>query len=84
MSESKKAIISGNCRNTIQLDKELFQQAGKRKDYSFKLEYTNGIVSNNISGSAVARDLDNVITKNKVEVKNKIFRLTQDFKLTVE
>ncbi|SFB71960.1 GIY-YIG nuclease family protein [Kaistella jeonii] len=84
LSEIKKAIISDNSRSTIKLDKELFQQAGNRKDYSFKLEYTNGIVSNNNSGSAVARDLDNILTNNKIEVANKIFRLTKEFKLIIE
>ncbi|MFW5872230.1 MAG: hypothetical protein ACOCUT_03910, partial [bacterium] len=32
-----------------------------RTSYSFNLEYLNGVVSNNIDGTAVARDLAKVL-----------------------
>lgn len=34
-----------------------FKKAGDRKSYAFRLEIKNGKVANDISGSAVARDL---------------------------
>lgn len=51
---------------SIQLDRKQFSRVGDRKSYTFNLEYKNGIVNNNISGSAVARDLDEVISKSQV------------------
>jgi hypothetical protein len=38
-----------------------FQLTGNMKNYSFNLEFIDGKVSNNISGSAVAKDLAAVI-----------------------
>lgn len=84
LEDIKTAINSGIVRNVIQLDKRLFQQAGNRSNYSFRLEYSNGQVSNNIAGSAVARDLDKVLKKNNVAVRNSIFKMNKEFKLTVE
>ena len=42
---------------SITLNSKDFALVGNRKSYSFNLEFDNGVVSNNISGSAVARDL---------------------------
>ena len=46
-----------------QLMKHEFESIGDRKSsgYSFNLEISNGIVSNNIGGTAVARDLYEVL-----------------------
>jgi len=45
-----------------------FEKVGIRKSYSFNLEFLNGALANNISGSAVARDLARVL-ENDVELK---------------
>lgn len=84
LEDIQTAISSGILRNSIQLDKRLFEQAGNRSNYSFKLEYINGQVSNNIAGSAVARDLDKVLKKNNIAVRNSIFKMNKEFKLTIE
>ena len=84
LKEIHKAINSDIIRNTIQLDKNLFQQAGNRSNYSFSLKYENGLVSNNIGGSAVARDLDKVLKSNKIALADIIFRMTKDFKLIIK
>ena len=44
-------------QGSIVLNAKDFALVGNRKSYSFNLEYDDGVVSNNISGSAVARDL---------------------------
>lgn len=46
-------------------DEEWFRKVGNRKKYSFRLEMVNGETVNNIEGSAVARDLDRVLTNNR-------------------
>ena len=48
-----------------QLDSGEFEVVGNRKNYSFNLEFINNEISNNISGSAVARDLATVIRDSK-------------------
>lgn len=48
-------------KQSIQLNSEDFNKVGNRQNYSFNLEFTNGVVSNNIGGSAVARDLAEVL-----------------------
>lgn len=50
-------------QKVIQLDSNDFDKVGNRRSYSFNLEYESGIVSNNICGSAVARDLVSVIAE---------------------
>ena len=50
-------LDSSESWESIALNPKDFALAGNRKSYSFNLEIDNGIVSNNISGSAVARDL---------------------------
>ena len=42
---------------SITLNFEDFELVGNRQSYSFNLEFDDGVVSNSISGSAVARDL---------------------------
>ena len=70
--------INNNKSLNIQLSKEIFDKAGNRKSYSFTLEFTNGRVTNNIGGSAVARDLARVLENNK---QFKTFSNKKDIKL---
>jgi len=51
---------------SIELNSSDFSSVGNRKSYSFNLEFDNGSVSNNIGGSAVARDLAAVISRSSV------------------
>jgi hypothetical protein len=53
-------------KTSIQLSKSEFESVGDRKNYSFNLEFINGKVSNNISGSAVARDLSIILSEDKI------------------
>ena len=50
---------------TITMNKKEFSNVGDRKKYSFNLEFKNGIVSNNIDGTAVARDLAKALESSK-------------------
>ena len=66
---------------SITLNSEDFALVGNRKSYSFNLEFDDGIVSNNISGSAVARDLAGVLTKSsfiKPVLNNGYFKFQMD------
>ncbi len=49
-----------------------FNNVGNRKSYRFNLEFLNGVVTNNISGSAVARDLVHIL-----ENSTKVSKLIQ-------
>ena len=51
---------------SIILNSEDFALVGDRKSYSFNLEFDDGIVSNNIRYSAVARDLAGVLTRSSI------------------
>ena len=76
-----RKLTESNEPQAIQLDKEKFDEVGNRKSYSFNLEYKNGIVNNNIGGSAVARDLDKVISKSesiKTILKNGYYKINLD------
>ena len=58
-----------------------FSSTGNRKSYSFNLEFKNGIVSNNIGGSAVARDLAYVLEKStdvKVIIKSGHYKINMN------
>lgn len=57
-------LISNKDYASIQLSNETFKEVGNRNSYSFNLEFINGKISNNIDGSAVARDLAEVILDN--------------------
>jgi len=59
--ESIKAELSKATNEPLQLNAAEFRNVGNRKDYSFNLEFIDGNVSNNISGTAVARDLAKVL-----------------------
>lgn len=80
--------LSNNSSAYLQLNKGMFALVGNRKAYSFNLEFTNGKVSNNISGSAVARDLVRVLDNNdqfKAFAKGKYlkFKMNKSFILEV-
>jgi hypothetical protein len=75
---------SGN----IALNSEDFALVGNRKSYSFNLEFEDGVVNNNISGSAVARHLAGVLTRSSIikPVLNKgyfKFKMDKDFILWI-
>ena len=74
-----------------QLDKNEFTSAGNRREggYVFRLELENGKTANNVSGSAVARDLrdylvDSSFFRTLLQNKKVVFRLGKDFILRVE
>jgi hypothetical protein len=86
--ESAKDSIIGAIKNNkelnLQLDKDDFAKVGNRKSYSFNLEFINGKVSNNIGGSAVARDLARVLANNvefkKLAIGKELkFKMGKDF-----
>jgi hypothetical protein len=65
MPHIEKAIDESVVRRvSIQLSREDFKKVGNRQSYSFNLEFSDGIVANDIGGSAVARDLARVIEQN--------------------
>lgn len=57
----KKKLKVSQIKQSLQLSSDEFNHVGNRQSYSFNLEYVNGIVSNDIGGSAVARDLAKVL-----------------------
>ena len=73
---------------SITLNSKDFALVGNRKSYSFNLEFDDGIVSNNISGSAVARDLAGVLARSSI-IKSVLnngyfkFRMDRDFTLWI-
>lgn len=74
-----------------QLSKHEFESIGDRthSGYAFNLEIKNGKVINNIEGTAVARDLYEVLKsseKAKELMKNNYFKinLSKDFLLTIQ
>ena len=64
----KDKLANATTKQSIQLNSEDFNKVGNRSNYSFNLEFVNGIVCNNIGGSAVARDLAQVL-ENSNEIK---------------
>ena len=65
----------------LQLQRYEFEVSGNRKDsgYTFTLDIVNGLVSNNISGSAVARDLYDILKRSekvKSMFKEKNYKIT--------
>ena len=58
LPEIKAKLKDCGIPQQIHLNKNTFEQLGSRKSYSFNIQYSNGQVTNNLSGSAVARDLE--------------------------
>ena len=84
----KISEILGSSESTgsIMLTAHDFALVGSRKSYSFNLEFDNGIVSNNISGSAVARDLAEVLSTSssvKSILKTGYFKFQMDKNFTL-
>ena len=77
---------SSESSGSIALNFEDFALVGNRKSYSFNLEFDDGIVSNNISGSAVARDLAAVLSTSssvKSILKTGYFKFQMDKNFTL-
>jgi len=71
---------------SITLNFEDFALVGNRQSYSFNLEFCDGTVSNNISGSAVARDLAAVLkssSKIKSAIQDGVFKFRMDKNFTL-
>lgn len=75
----------------IQLSKIEFESFGKRddSDYTFNLEIKNGKVINDISGTAVARDLFDILKSNsniKMEFTDKHYKINLgiDYNLKIQ
>tara|TARA_B100001105_G_scaffold239529_1_gene217508 strand:+ start:218 stop:742 length:525 start_codon:yes stop_codon:yes gene_type:complete len=71
---------------SITLNFEDFVLVGNRQSYSFNLEFCDGNVSNNISGSAVARDLAAVLrssSKIKSAIQDGVFKFRMDKNFTL-
>lgn len=86
--ESIIQLIKKGGRHSIQMHKSDFDAIGNRKSYSFNLEFMDGRVANNISGSAVARDLATVLKSiasfNQVSIGRHIkINLDKGFRLHV-
>jgi|GEM_PF-457384 len=85
----EKAIDEGAIRKVrVVLAQDDFKKAGSRQSYSFNLEFSGGVVSNDISGSAVARDLARVLEQNdgimhKMQGKHLKFNLDKGFSLWI-
>lgn len=74
-------LDSSDSSGSITLTSKDFALVGKRKSYSFNLEFDDGVVSNNISNSAVARDLVAVLTRAsiiKTVLNNGYFKFKMD------
>lgn len=92
-----RPIIIGKMKLAIvepqfyQLSNYEFEAIGDRTSsgYSFNLEISNGILANNIDGTAVARDLFDVLkssatAKELMKVHYFKINLTTDFKLIIQ
>lgn len=71
------------------LNGEVFERVGDRKSFGFRLELHNGQVNNNIAGSAVARDLYEVLRNSfkfcqLVKDKDIVIKMGKNFDLKYE
>ena len=64
----KDKLENSATKQSIQLNPEEFKKVGNRASYSFNLEFKDGIVANNVDGTAVARDLAKVL-ENSTDIK---------------
>ena len=88
ISKMKAAMVTSQ---EYKLTKHEFEAIGDRTNsgYGFNLEIKNGIVQNNIEGTAVARDLYEVLKSSetaKTLMVNNHFKinLTKDFTLVIQ
>lgn len=75
--------------SAISLNASDFHEAGDRKRYVFKLDLEKNTLTNNIKGSAVARDLLRVLQRNEkfnefAQSRHLVFRMDKDFKLYID
>ena len=81
-----EVLSSSASSGSITLNFEDFELVGNRQSYSFNLEFDDGVVSNNISGSAVARDLAAVLSTSssvKSILKTGYFKFQMDKNFTL-
>lgn len=81
-------LEEGETIGSIEINSFEFSKVGNRKNYSFNLEFNEGSVNNNISGSAVARDLAAVLlnsssTKSILKTGYYKFRMDKNFTLWI-
>lgn len=88
VSKMREALVSAQ---EYPLSKHEFETIGDRTQsgYSFNLEIKNGIVLNNIEGTAVARDLFEVLKNSKsaselLKQHNFKINLNKEFILTIQ
>lgn len=78
---------SGDSFGRLHLPEELFRSVGNRKNYNFSLEYCGFEQLRNLSGSAVARDLDLVLRESKeftdITIWHRVEIMFHDFTLSV-
>jgi len=76
-----KMSSAAKAEQELQLQRHEFEVSGNRKEsgYAFTLEIIKGLVVNNISGSAVARDLYDILRESE---KVKSMFKEQNFKIT--
>lgn len=85
----EKAITEVSTRKlSVPLSQDDFKKVGNRQSYSFNLELSDGIVANDIGGSAVARDLARALEQNpvimqKLKGKHMKFNLDKGFILWI-
>jgi hypothetical protein len=75
-----ETIHAGNDKQ-IYIGETPFKKVGNRQSYSFNLEFKDGRVSNNIGGSAVARDLARILERSNdfiAAAKGKWVKITLD------
>lgn len=80
--------IQSNQSIEINIGRSPFESVGNRKSYSFRLDIEKGSVSNNIGGSAVARDfarvlLNDLIFRKLANSRNISLRLDKSFTLYI-
>ncbi|MCQ2330000.1 MAG: hypothetical protein MJZ93_05545 [Paludibacteraceae bacterium] len=84
-------IIKGGESSFFQVEQEAFENAGNRPSsgYNFRTEFTNGECTNRPSGSAVGRDLAEVVEMSQefreaCNEKFVVIRMGKNFDLHVE
>lgn len=88
LPQLKKVFSENSFPEEIILIKQDFEKMGNRKKYSFNIQFTGGSIANNLSSTAVARDLAKVIL-NDAEMRRLLnsgsykIRLDKDFILHV-
>lgn len=78
-------LKNGNTKHALALNAKDFKQVGNRKSYTFNLEFKERKVSNNIKSSAVARDLEHVLSNSEsIKVGHLKLNMDKDFILHIQ